>query len=44
VSISIFNTITCMLILSFLSFYEMLKTFIIKIYYLATIAIFYLRS
>jgi len=44
VSISILNIITCILILSFLSFYKMLKTFVIRIYYLAAIAIFYSRS
>jgi len=43
-SISIFNTITCMLILSFLSFYKLLKTFVIRIYYSAAIAMFYSRS
>jgi len=44
VSISIFNIMTCMLVLSFLSFCEMLKTSIIRIYYSAAIAIFYFKS
>jgi len=43
-SISILNTMTYMLILSFLSFCEMLKTSVIRIYYSAAIAIFYSKS
>jgi len=43
-SISILNIITCVLILSFLSFCGMLKMFVIRIYYSAAIAIFYFKS
>jgi len=43
-SISIPNIITCVLVLSFLSFYKMLKISVIRIYYSAAIAIFYSKS
>jgi len=43
-SISIPNIVTCMPVLSFLSFCKMLKTSIIRIYYSAAIAIFYSKS